>query len=295
MIEKEKTNIQILVCTHKRNPFTRNVYPYTAIQVGKALRLDEDCGYLCDNEGDNISEKNSSYSEWTALYWGWKNIRNVKYLGLCHYRRYFDMEITDNNIEGLMKNTDMIVVKQSCPMISKSERPLNLIIQTSKEDYFIFLDTLLAFHPNYEHEILDYFYNSRKSFPYSMFIARKELFDEFCEFIFPVLFEVEKKIMKHGYSRQKRVMGYLGEYSLGMFIACKHLKYRQIPLKFCSDEVVLVKKTIKDYACKLLNIGWQYVYRLKELNKSTPDKAVILPDDVKVGLENDNIEMKVLK
>lgn len=294
MIEGETKKIQILVCAHKRDSYTRNISPYTAIQVGKALHLDDDYGYLCDNEGDNISEKNPSYSEWTALYWGWKNIHNVKYLGLCHYRRYFDIDITDDNIEDLMDKTDMIVIKQSHPMISKSERPLNLIIQTSKEDYFIFLDTLLDFYPEYKQEILDYFYNSRKSFPYSMFIARKELYDEFCAFMFPVLFEVEKKIIKHGYTRQKRVMGYLGECSLGLFIACKHLKCRQVPLKFCSDNIIPVKKTIKYYARKLKRTVWRYIYRLNEFSSQTPNEAVLLPDDVRVGLKNDNIEIKVL-
>lgn len=94
--------IQILVCAHKKDPNIRNEYPYKAIQVGKALHPKEYFGYLCDNEGDNISEKNSSYSEWTALYWGWKNIHDTKYLGLCHYRRYFDIDITDESIEKIM-------------------------------------------------------------------------------------------------------------------------------------------------------------------------------------------------
>jgi len=49
--------IQILVCAHKKDPNIRNEYPYKAIQVGKALHPKEYFGYLCDNEGDNISEK----------------------------------------------------------------------------------------------------------------------------------------------------------------------------------------------------------------------------------------------
>lgn len=132
----------------------------------------------------------------------------------------------------------MIVIKQTYPMISKSERPLNLMIQTSKEDYYIFLDTLLEIHSSYKREILNYFYNSRTSFPYSMFIARKELFDEFCEFIFPVLL-VWRKNQKHGYTRQRRVMGYLGEYSLGLLL---HVNILDIIL-FHSN-FILIKKYI---------------------------------------------------
>lgn len=70
---------------------------------------------------------------------GVENIHDTKYLGLCHYRRYFDIDITDESIEKIMKNCDMIVIKQTYPMISKSERPLNLMIQTSKRIIIFFL------------------------------------------------------------------------------------------------------------------------------------------------------------
>ena len=137
--------------------------------------------------------------------------------------------------------------------------------------------------------------NSRTSFPYSMFIARKELFDEFCEFIFPVLFSVEEKIKKHGYTRQRRVMGYLGEYSLGLFIACKHLRYYSVPLKFYSDKEIYPKNLTRYYVRKLKQFLWRYIYRIKEIGNSVPDETSLLPEDVKVGLKNDNIEMKVLQ
>ena len=40
-----------------------------------------------DNNGDNISAKNSQYCELTAQYWAWKNI-DCDYYGFFHYRRY---------------------------------------------------------------------------------------------------------------------------------------------------------------------------------------------------------------
>lgn len=60
------------------------------IQVGKFFSK-LDLGFASDDTGDNIAEKNKTYSELTALYWVWKNLPNIDsdYIGLCHYRRYF--------------------------------------------------------------------------------------------------------------------------------------------------------------------------------------------------------------
>ena len=100
--------IKILVCCHKEYDLPDDPL-YLPIQVGKAIAK-KDLGYLGDNEdlsgkNDNISHLNPIYCEMTALYWAWKNIKdyypNIEYLGLCHYRRYFNashLNIKDTTI-----------------------------------------------------------------------------------------------------------------------------------------------------------------------------------------------------
>lgn len=281
--------IEILVCAHKQDANTRNGGVYRAVQAGKVLHPELDLGFTCDNDGENISEKNPFWSEYTVLYWGWKNQKNVCYSGLCHYRRYFDLDINEKNIDTLFAKKDILVIKPSSPMLSKRERMNNLARMTSFEDTVLFLDTILYMYPQYNKEIMEYFFNSRLRVPFSMFIAKKEIFDQYCEFIFPVLFEMEKRIKQHGYTRQKRAIGYFGEFSLGLFILCKHLKCKFVPLKACGE--VVASKPLK---IKVRDIFLSIAYRLMECALTTP-KRYLCPPEIKLGLKADGIELKVLK
>ena len=109
MDEKKQPRIKILVACHKADPNIRQDDIYMPIQVGKALHPELDLGFQCDNTGDNISEKNGSYCELTALYWAWKNLKDVDYIGLCHYRRYFKM--TNAELSEAMNSRDILLAK----------------------------------------------------------------------------------------------------------------------------------------------------------------------------------------
>jgi len=49
--------------------------------------------WIRDNKGDNISEKNPFYGEYTFYYWYWKNLLKFKneneWVGFCSYREYW--------------------------------------------------------------------------------------------------------------------------------------------------------------------------------------------------------------
>ena len=63
----------ILVACHK--PYDTPKQPcYVPIQVGAALSGQTLDGMIRDDTGDNISGKNRSFCELTALYWAWKNL-----------------------------------------------------------------------------------------------------------------------------------------------------------------------------------------------------------------------------
>ena len=279
--------INILVCAHKHDEHTRNDDVFKAVQAGKAVHPELDLGYLCDNYGDNISELNPFWSELTVLYWGWKNIHDVEYCGLNHYRRYFDAIIDENNIDGLMKDCDMLVVKSNS-MLSNHERERNLMHMTSIEDYYVFADTFLSMYPEYESAYIEYFYKSRKSFPFQMFIAKKTMYDDYCQFMFPVLFEVERRIKPHAYTRQKRTMGYFGEWFLGLYIYCKGIKTKELPILdySCIPDKESFKSKMLLSLKKIAHVINDALYK--------PPVKLSVPASVRNGLKQDGIVLRYI-
>lgn len=75
----------IIVATHK--PYWVPDDPmYLPVQMGHAIH--PAIGYIGDDTGKNISERNANFCELTGLYWAAHNI-DSDYIGIVHYRRYF--------------------------------------------------------------------------------------------------------------------------------------------------------------------------------------------------------------
>lgn len=84
----KKMTIKLLIAAHRQCDVPADSI-YLPVHVGKTLHPDVVLnGYQPDNEGKNISDKNPYYSELSAVYWAWKNMKS-DYVGLVHYRRFF--------------------------------------------------------------------------------------------------------------------------------------------------------------------------------------------------------------
>ena len=86
------------ICIH--NQLLEKVKLLNYIPVG--LGNDQfDSGWIKDNLGDNISEKNKFYGEYTFHYWFWKNelkkITDDNWVGFCAYRRFWSNNIDKDN------------------------------------------------------------------------------------------------------------------------------------------------------------------------------------------------------
>lgn len=220
-------NTKIFIMTHKKiDP--PGLFGYVPMLVGSAFH-DYDFGYLRDDTGDNISRKNQNYSELTGLYWLWKNEKECDALGLCHYRRFFEGKngeiLKTDEAERLLSQSDLIV-----PRLVKS--PVSVrkqyIEKHHEEDLFALDRALKKEKPEYlkaYEEVME----GKGIYPCNMFIAKRDVFLDYCSFLFPLLFEAERRLDISSYDEYAaRVYGFLSERLLLVFIKKEGLKVHEL-------------------------------------------------------------------
>ncbi len=184
----------------------------TPIQVGAALTDRRICE-VADNTGDNISNRNLNYSECSALYWIWKNVKNTDYVGLCHYRRHF--EIPDNDIR-ILSETDADVLATIPTFIPIGTLAFfQAFILAS--DIQLLVELIKKIYPEYYYVAL-LFFKSRFYPPCNMMIMKYNIFNDYCKFAFSVTFEIERFYEERGIYRFNRYMGYIMECLFGIYL-----------------------------------------------------------------------------
>lgn len=201
--------------------------------------------YLADNTGENISNKNKSFCELTGLYWIWKNTSDSN-VGLCHYRRYFsnyhqrkqlDLSVL---LSGKAKPVSTVSLDQDLAnadwVVSQPERSgdgtigENFAKYHHAKDLEITRKVLKKKYPQFVDGFDQTLASERGSF-YNMFYTSREQLNEYCNWLFDILFEVEKEVDISSYDNyQQRLFGFLSERLLNAYLRSKNLKiaYRAV-------------------------------------------------------------------
>ena len=234
-------DLTLYMVTHK----TVNIVPAgrTPLFVGGG---DNKQNFLRDNTGDNISNKNKNYCELTALYWIWKNDKKSKYVSIEHYRRFFMPEapvipkiIDPKELKKYLNDNDVVTTKLFYKDISVHEYYEKTHI---KSDLLEVRNSIKTICPEYI-RTFDESMEQHGTAMLNMMALSKELFDEYCSWLFTILFDVEEHLsVETRDSYQQRVYGFLSEIMLDMWINHNKLMAKRMPVFYLDERSMFVSK-----------------------------------------------------
>lgn len=226
----------IFVVTHKpvRMPKDKLFIP---ILVGKKIFTIADA--VRDDSGDNIADKNANYCELTALYWMWKNFEYAfDNIGLCHYRRYFSSSELLNNEGNYLRSEEIDKILKDADIILPQKFNFDCTIDI---EYYVKgngkkkdLDAVRLIINEQFPEYLDSFDSVLKDYSASycnMFITKKKYFNDYCEWLFKILFLLESITDLSDYTPEEaRIYGYLSEILLNVWVRKNNLRIKELPM-----------------------------------------------------------------
>ncbi|MDT9331594.1 DUF4422 domain-containing protein [Clostridium perfringens] len=238
------------IVTHKvfDVPKIPNYYPI--IVGGKDINL---VNSYHDNIGDNIAEKNSNFCELTALYWIWKNFKEDNYIGVCHYRRYFinnrfvkskDGFLNSEKARKILKKND-IILAAPWGWLDITVKDWYLNTDGKQKDLIELRKIIEELYPEYL-EDYDEVMNGYMASYLNMMVTSKEIFDKYSEWLFDILFELEKRIDISSYTPlEARVFGFLSERLLNVWVKHNKLKIKYLQV-YQTENSFSQKKILKE-------------------------------------------------
>lgn len=187
------------------------------LQAGTALAENRlsDASYF-DNDEDSISDKNKQFCELTGMYWIWKN-SHEKIVGLEHWRRRFLLPVNWNEIMK-KESIDVILPVPLCVMPSLEG---NFVDRHLPKIWDASMEALKSVHPEDAEKAADYFRTEKLYSPCNMLITRKEIFDDYSAWLFPVLFKLNELIGTVEDKYQNRYLGFVSERLLNYYFCVR--------------------------------------------------------------------------
>ena len=244
---------------------------------------DEDYQWMLDNmigddTGDNISHKNLYLNELSALYWAWKNyeqLGNPDYFGFMHYRRHlcfdeqnkeipdqygllYSDDLNDEYIEKYkLKDKNMLPIIGDNDIVVAEKTDLCILGTNNVYDHYKFsdpklhikdldivMDILLESYPDYRVAKNKYL-NSKFAYFTNVFVMKKDIFFEYCSWLFDIIFKAQKTIDLNQYNIQEmRSLAYIAEWLFGIFLTQKkdtqNIKVQELKRTFINNTDITV-------------------------------------------------------
>lgn len=239
--------LTIYIATHKPFSFTENEH-YCPIQVN--AKKNKHFLPVTDDMGDNISEKNNRFCELTALYWIWKNDSQSRYIGLCHYRRYFKMQQSIQNLwnsqynQATLNENNVKITSRIKNYLDKGHIILPKALDFgelnvekhyekfhNQQDLEILKNVVFNLYPQYE-DAWNKIFTGNKLYAFNMFVMNRHEFDKYMEWLFSILFEVEPLIPPKDDLYQNRTFGFMSERLFNVFLLHNNYSVKELPIIF---------------------------------------------------------------
>ena len=266
---------KIFVCLYKEDQTHIVSDLYQPIVAGESVIFNPE--FIGDGTGESIHKLNEEFGELTALYWIWKNQKCLDIIGHCHYRRYFwphtnqflipesyskdKFEISKNNFEfdmaELLGENDIVL-----PPISYLKT--TVADQFKKYHHEHNLDLMRSVLSNFDAESLsnwDKLLLGNRVYLKLIFFMRREVFESYCNWIFPILFQFNQRKIQSGDLYQRRAEAFLAERLTLLFVLKNNLKVREVPYVFVSSKT----KYVPYFWHGIKNQFNQYIFQVRNV------------------------------
>lgn len=195
--------VKIIIAAHKKYRMPEDGM-YLPLHVGAEGKKDAsgnalDLGYTKDNTGDNISALNPSFCELTGLYWAWKNL-DADYIGLAHYRRHFALKHSGDLWDRVLTYEELKPYLGKVKVFTPNKRKYyieSLYSHYSHTHYSSHLDetrkVISELYPEYL-DSYDRVVKRRYGYMFNMMIMERTFLNDYCSWLFNILFEVGKRV-----------------------------------------------------------------------------------------------------
>ena len=206
---EEAEHKRIYIVTNKKCMLPQSRL-YQPIWAGKGANEE---GYLDDRLGESISNLYPIIGENTAIYWLWKHSQD-DIIGINLQNKYLmrnDIFIDRGNlidsktIDDIMQSFEMILPKPMLyPNVTLKEQLKSAVSNEAFETgWEVMVESIKKNQPDYL-ETFESVMAGHLFFPHNIFIMKKEIMNDYCEWLFSFLLEPAYKIDATDYDPQSR-------------------------------------------------------------------------------------------
>jgi lipopolysaccharide biosynthesis glycosyltransferase len=226
-----------------------------------------------DNTGDNISQLNKDFCELTGIYWAWKNydkLGNPDRIGFMHYHRHFvfdSIKNFNNKYKNVMIRFDRLddntlrAIKYSPKIVNETVSQYDFIAASPVDDGVTVYEHFDKYHNVEEvtfclnivkqrykkiYSYAEQFFNQNLNSCCNMFIMKRDIFFEYCKFVFDIAFDFIKNFDRYNYSFKDRRLFIIERMTaLYLYYLSKQdtIKHHYLPISFIKHpDVVLNPK-----------------------------------------------------